>query len=174
MTARMLTKDERRMLGAALGVLRANVLDQPGRRGGKAGPALYEALLRFDVAEDYGRRIEARAAWAIILADALRLAAWPYPCRRPKYQRRAERILRARLALAIRAVLRADRGEDRHRVGPCSACDGSGIGDHARDPSTGEWTASRCCEVCDGHGHLFRIAPLWTTAPGHEAGGEGR
>src|SRR5690606_25912565 len=107
MADRMLTKDERHMLSAALGVLRANVLDQPGRRRGQAGPTLYEALLRLDIAEDYGRRIEARAAWAIMLADALRLAAWPYPCRRPKYQRRAERILRARLALAIRAVLRA-------------------------------------------------------------------
>lgn len=169
---RMLTKDERHMLSAALGVLRHNVLDQPGRRGGKAGPALYETLLRLDIAEDYGRRIEARAAWAIMLADALRLAAWPYPCRRPKYQRRAERILRARLALAIRAVLRADRGERGawwewtkpangepeiigHRVAPMS---------HTQ----ALWLAESF------GGTVRRREALWTTAPGHEAGGEGR
>lgn len=158
---RMLTKDERHMLSAALDVLRHSARHQPGRRRGQAGPALYEALLRFDVAEDYGRRIEARAAWAIILADALRLAAWPYPLRRPKYQRRAERILRARLALAIRAVLRADRGE-RGDWWVIEWPDGTGL-------------------TYDSHGHASIIAEsfrggtmrrreaLWTTAPSHEA-----
>lgn len=162
----MLTKDERHMLGAALGVLRRNVLDQPGRRRGQAGPALYEALLRFDVAENYGRRIEARAAWASAMAHALRLTAWPYPKRLSKYQRRAERILRARLALAIRAVLRADRGErglwwvwDRpsngepeiigHRVIPMS---------HTQ----ALWLAESF------GGTVRRIEALWTTAPGHK------
>lgn len=160
MTTRMLTKDERRMLSAALGVLRHNVLAEPGRRGGKAGPALYETLMRFDVAEDYGRRIEARAAWAIMLADALRLAAWPYPCRRPKYQRRAERILRARLALAIRAVLRADRGK-RSNFWKAEWPDGTGLtyGSH----QSAEHIAAKYRDVI-----VRRREALWTTAPGHK------
>lgn len=159
---RMLTRDERRMLSAAIGVLRHNVLAEPGRRGGKAGPALYEALLRFDVAEDYGRRIEARAAWAIMLADALRLAAWPYPPRRPKYQRRAERTLRARLALAIRAVLRADRGE-RGDWWVIEWPGGTGLtyGSH----QSAERTAAKCRDAI-----VRRREALWTTAPGHEVG----
>lgn len=161
MADRMLTRDERHMLSAALGVLRANVLDQPGRRRGQAGPTLYEALLRFDVAEDYGRRIEARTAWAIILADALRLAAWPYPLRRPKHQRRAERILRARLALAIRAVLRADRGE-RGRWWVMTPQIGREADLHTEREAR-EWALFFV-------GTVRRREALWTTAPSHGAG----
>src|SRR5690606_30333704 len=137
---RMLTRDERHMLSAALDVLRRNVLDQPGRRGGVAAFALLDAQLRLDVADDYARAQDRTRewTWSGVLAAALRDERPSGELPRPE-RRRRERILRARLAMAIRAVLRADRGEDRHRVGPCSACDGSGIGDYARDPSTGEW-----------------------------------
>lgn len=160
---RMLTKDERHMLGAALDVLRANVLDQPGPWG-IAYHALLNAMLRLDVSADLSKE----AWWAKLLATAMRAShreLFAIVRHGRSGHRHRERILRARLALAIRAVLRAERGE---RGAWWAYASDDGVYD---EPMSFAW-AMRLAESYGGT--VRRREALWTTAPGHEAGGEGR
>ena len=75
----------------------------------------------------------------------------------PTYQR--ARLLRARLALYLRALLRADRGDFGTRA-RCGWCNGTGC--PAEDPRCS------CCEHCD-NGAIRRAPwrPLWELASPH-------
>lgn len=161
---RMLTKDERRMLSAALGVLRANVIAEPGRRGGIAHRALLNAQLRLDV----GATLSGAEWWAPVLVQTL-VTVWSYtvrPVLGSRHERRhRERILRARLALAIRAVLRADAGWRGYWW--VNVLDGG-----ESRPSNSYGACVSVTKLCGGT--VRRREALWTTAPSHEAVGEGR
>jgi hypothetical protein len=77
------------------------------------------------------------------------------------------RLLRARLALALRVMLRASGTEESGEPGGyawdgCECCGGSGL--------RPEWYDDVDCLRCDGHGLLpspIRMRPLWEMAPPH-------
>lgn len=76
----------------------------------------------------------------------------------------SDRLVRARLALYLRAVLRAEAGD----CGPvrCERCAGIGDGTHGRGDLCG-WCWQQCREPIGRYGWR-RIRPLWERARAHE------
>jgi hypothetical protein len=125
-----------------------------GWRGHVAIEGAHDALRLADgAALDIGHAVRRELLHAYDLAEI----------RRPDWVACRARLLRARLALFLRAVLRADRGDvGRRRYEPtgrtCRRVDHASLDGRCRVPSCGCYTWHR------------RITPLWERAAAH--GGE--
>lgn len=93
------------------------------------------------LAESDGPPLDVHRAWWAAAWDLAR-----YDAGGPRWPRSTERLLRARLALLLRALLRADAGD----FGPTA------------------WAGCRCsCDGDNGGWQATRYTPLWELAPQH-------
>lgn len=132
----MLSRRERCAMQLALEVLRSEPLE--------AEPALTDALVVLGIAHDHG------SALCGVIERAGRWSRWPHAM---WGMERRERLIRARLALYLRARLRADRGDC--GLWKCTTCVTAVL-------------PTKHCPFCErgrprGEQHR-RITPLWQRA----------
>jgi hypothetical protein len=138
-------------------------------------------LLRGDCADSAVRVLESEHIFGGALSEA---ASWVIEPRRVSVYERRKRLLRARLALLLRALLRADAGDYGQRWPRDIVCERHGFvtrittDDHPRfyhcDRCSHEyrllWSEEAQSRFVFARRYAVPVAPLWERAPSHERG----